>query len=348
MEIKLLLVEDDPSDRQGFEQSVTRFNHENGANFTVVAFDTLQATLDKLDSSFDCAVIDMKLGDQGGEGNKILEVLDKANFRMPVVVLTGTPDEADSEFVHIDVKKKGDAEHSEILKDFHQVHSSGLTKVMGGRGIIEKSLSKVFRHNLLSQKNAWKAYGQLDSERSERALMRHVMNHLISMVDMEEENCFPEEFYIHPPVDEGLRTGSVVRAKDRSEFFVVLTPLCDLTKRHDGEFNARKVMLCRISALEECYEELPESKNNSKGRAALRKNLLSNAKGSYHFLPNTDFFDGGYLDFENLTSIPKSQFNDHFSAPSLQISPAFIKDIVARFSAYFGRQGQPVLTQPSE
>ncbi len=119
-------MEDDQGDRQGFEQSVTRFNHENGTNFQVVSFSTLDATLNALDSSFDCAVIDMKLGDTGGEGNEILRALNDANVRMPIVILTGTPGEADDGFVHIEVLKKGEADHSEILEDFRQVHASGL------------------------------------------------------------------------------------------------------------------------------------------------------------------------------------------------------------------------------
>jgi ActR/RegA family two-component response regulator len=342
--IKLLLVEDDQGDRQGFEQSVARFNHENGTEFEVVSYGTMDETLDALDSSFDCAVIDMKLGDAGGEGNEILKALNEANVRMPVVILTGTPGEADEGFVHIEVLKKGEADHLEILEDFRQVHDSGLTKVMGGRGLLEQSLSRVFKSNLLSQKEAWKRYGQEDPKKSEKALMRHVMNHLISMVDMDEESCVPEEFYIHPPVDDTTRTGSVVQSKQNEDYYAVLTPLCDLTTRANGEINARKLMLCRIASFEDCVSELPPAKQNNKGRSALSDNLERNNKGSYHFLPKTEFFKGGYLDFEALTSVPKAKFPEQFSDPVLQISPAFIKDIIARFSSHFGRQGQPTLT----
>ena len=348
MTIKLLLVEDDPTDRQGFEQSVTRFNHENGTQFTVVSLCNLDETLDALDGSFDCAVIDMKLGDSGGEGNEILKALYEANVRMPVVILTGTPGEADDAFVHIEVLKKGEADHLDILEDFRQVHASGLTKVMGARGLLERSLSHVFRSNLLSQKESWKKYGQQDPEKSEKALMRHVMNHLICMVDMDEESCVPEEFYIHPPVDKGTRTGSVVQSKQGKDFYAVLTPLCDLTTRADGEFSARKLMMCRIASFDDCVSELPQSKQNGKGRAALKSNLERNNKGSYHFLPRTEFFDGGFLDFEALTSIPKAKFSEQFNDPFLQISPAFIKDVIARFSSHFGRQGQPALTFADE
>lgn len=348
MTIKLLLVEDDEGDRQGFEQSVSRFNHEHGTEFEVVPLATLHETLNTLDSSFDCAVIDMKLGDAGGEGNEVLKALSEANVRMPVVILTGTPGEADDGFVHIEVLKKGDADHIQILEDFRQVYESGLTKVMGGRGLLEKSLSHVFKFNLLSQKEAWKRYGQQDPDKSEKALMRHVMNHLVSMVDMDEESCVPEEFYIHPPVDNFTRTGSVVQCKQTKDYYAILTPLCDLTTRADGEINARKLMLCRIASFDDCVSELPQAKQNKKGHTTLKENLERNKKGSYHFLPRTEFFEGGYLDFEALTSVPKAGFQEQFNDPFLQVSPAFIKDIIARFSSHFGRQGQPTLTFSEE
>ncbi|OJY75001.1 hypothetical protein [Rhizobium sp. 60-20] len=344
MSIKLLLVEDNEDDRQGFRQSVDRFNHEKGTEISIVECKTLDDALGQIDRSFDGAVIDMKLGDKGGEGNEILKRVDEWNLRMPIVVLTGTPSEADHAYVHIEVQKKGEADNLVILEDFRQIHASGLTKVMGSRGIFEKSLSDVYKNNILNQKAAWKAYGLADSEKSEKALMRHVLNHLIQMVDLDEESCVPEEFYIYPPFGDALRTGSVVRRSGAGEFYLVINPLCDLTFRGNGEFNARMIMLCKISTLAECEAHLPAGKQNAAGKKSLKENLDGNKKSSYHALPKTAFFEGGYIDFEDITSIPKTKFKEHFENPLLQIAPAFVKDITARFSAYYGRQGQPALS----
>ncbi len=346
MSIKLLLVEDDDGDRRGFLQSVDRFNHENGTEICVVDCATLEEGLRHIDGSFDGAVIDMKLGDAGGAGNEILKSIDEKNVRMPIVVLTGTPSEADHDYVHIDVQKKGEADNLAILEDFRKIHASGLTKVMGGRGLLETLLSRVYKFNILGQKNVWKEYGQTDSEKSEKALMRHVLNHLIHMVDLDEECCVPEEFYLFPPVDDAPRTGSVFQSTTDKEFYAVMNPLCDLTLRVTGEFNARKIMLCKVVSLAECEAHLPIDKQNSKGRSDLLKNLNRNNKSSYHALPKTGFFDGGFLDFESLISVHKNQLAEEFGIPYLQIAPAFTKDIVARFSSYYGRQGQPTLTHP--
>lgn len=165
MTIKLLLVEDDEGDRQGFTQSVERYNHQHDTEILVVACETLEDALATIDSSFDGAVIDMKLGMAGGEGNELLKALDEKNIRIPVVVFTGTPDAADYQYVHIDVKTK-DTSHFDILDDFKLVHASGLTKIMGRRGLLEDLLGKVYKSNILSQKEVWKNYGQADPAKS--------------------------------------------------------------------------------------------------------------------------------------------------------------------------------------
>ncbi|QIX21323.1 hypothetical protein FOB41_09325 [Agrobacterium pusense] len=103
-------------------------------------------------------------------------------------------------------------------------------------------------------------------------------------------------------------------------------------------------MLCRISTLAECEAHLPDNKQNSDGRKNLKKNLDGNNKSSYHALPKTAFFDGGYIDFEDIISISKKKFKEDFEKPLLQIAPAFVKDVTARFAAYYGRQGQPALS----
>ncbi|NIZ03911.1 hypothetical protein [Thalassospira lucentensis] len=343
MSIKILLVEDNEKDRDGFLNSVKRFNHARGTSIQVHSCSDLDEAFKEINGTFDGAVVDMKLGPDGGEGNQFLKLLGDINLRIPVVVFTGTPTAADKQYVHIEVKTK-DTSHDEILEDFVLVHASGLTKVMGARGLLEELLGKVYKENILSQKEVWKKYGKIDSEKSEKALMRHVLSHLIQIVDLDEESCVPEEFYISPPVDDALRTGSVVQSKKDDSFYAVMNPLCDLTVRANGEINARKILLCKVASFDELAAQLPENKRNTKGRSSLKDNIDNNKKSSSHALPRTSFFGGGYLDFEFLMSVSKDLFEETFQKPALQIAPAFTKDIVARFSAYYGRQGQPTLT----
>tara|TARA_R110002073_G_scaffold238408_1_gene399402 strand:- start:155 stop:1213 length:1059 start_codon:yes stop_codon:yes gene_type:complete len=342
---KLLLVEDVERTRGEFIASIERYVHESkdGTEFDVVECSNVREAFDVLDSTFDGAVVDLKLGDEGGEGNLILERLYQMNLRIPVVVLTGTPDGADDSFSPIRVLKKGAATHIEILEDFRKIQASGLTSVMGGRGQFETLLNRVYKDNIMPAVEVWKGHGSRSSERTERALMRHTLNHLIQLVDLDQQECVPDEFYIWPPVDAELRTGCVVAGKKGGNF-VVMNPLCDLTQRADGTFSANYFLLARVETFDEVFSKRPAKKKKENLKADLLDKLrANNSTQNYHALPKTGFISEGFLNFESVISVPKDEFVALFSNPFCQISPAFSKDIVSRFSSFLGRQGQPLV-----
>jgi len=67
----------------------------------------------------------------------------------------------------------------------------------------------------------------------------------------------------------------------------------------------------------------------------------NNYSNYYHFLPQTASFEGGVIDFRKIETYKPTEFYSKFQSPIVQICMAFIKDIVARFSSYYARQGQP-------
>ena len=205
---------------------------------------------------------------------------------------------------------------------------------MGGRGEIEKLLNKVFLKNLLPQRKKWVSYGAKDSERTERALLRYALNHLFQLLEEGEENCFPEEVYLHPPLSENITTGSIVKEKTNDQQFAVLSPACDLVIRgENGKSNTDHILLVEIESVDDALE----GKNNKSRRESLAKNN----RQYFHWLPKTNFFEGGVLNFRKLQTVNRADFDEKFETPSIQISPPFVKDIVSRFSSYYARQGQP-------
>ena len=77
-----------------------------------------------------------------------------------------------------------------------------------------------------------------------------------------------------------------------------------------------------------------------------KENKLKNVFGNnytdyFHWLPETDFFNGGFLNFRKITTCTKDELGDIYDPPHIQISPHFVKDILSRFSSYYARQGQP-------
>ena len=340
---RLLIVEDNDQDLTTCRDTVARYRDEKQREVELVECRSVKEALEKLDNSFDGAIIDLRLADQGDEGNQVVSRIAELHFRIPVAILTGTPDAVDSDFAYIGVFKKGDPEagYAVLLDRFWGIHNTGLTRIMGGRGIIEETLNKVFRENLLPQKDKWVAYGETDPSRTEKALLRHALSHLLQLLDDDGDRCFPEEVYLTPPLTDKIRTGSVVKEKSTDQRCVVMNPACDLVIRDNGKCNTDRILIVEIDSQTSLFPGHPATGLNSSQKKELKKAYRNNKSTYYHWLPRTDFFEGGFLNFRKLSSLSSEEFNERFEKPAVQISPSFVKDMVARFSAYYARQGQP-------
>lgn len=92
------------------------------------------------------------------------------------------------------------------------------------------------------------------------------------------------------------------------------------------------------------YLELKFKKQNDKNITLekIKKICTNNYKLSWHFLPCTNRFCGGIIDFTDIQSINMTDIKDgSVYSRECSISSGFIKDITARFSQYYARQGQP-------
>lgn len=346
--LRLLIVEDAEQDLETLRDAVEDYKQDQQLEIDLVECHNLDEALMKLDNSFDGAIIDLKLADQGDEGNRIVEVIGESFLRIPTAIFTGNPgnwdDSLNGKIMLIDDKVfiKGETGYDELLHRFRDIYNTGLTRIMGGRGEIEKNLSQVFLNNLQPRIQTWISYAERDPERTEKSLLRYALNHLLQLLEEEgersfPEQVFPEEVYLCPPVLDRITTGSIVASDDK--WFAVLSPACDLVPRN-GEFKpGHRILLVKIEREDEIVEKV---KSGSFGE------LRDNRRLYYHWLPRTKFFEGGFLDFRNLRTLTKEEFDGKFEKPSIQISPFFVKDIVARFSAFYARQGQPDIDEDAK
>lgn len=338
--MKILFVEDAMEQQEAFKDSVEVFNDKSDLNVEYEIVGSVPCAIDKIDGSYDGAIIDLRLGDDEDGGNKIVRQLGDLFTRIPIIFVTAF---ADSVIDHTSIVKTRsrdkDTYESDLLL-FREIFDTGLTRIMGGRGIIEKTLTEVYLNNLLPQMEAWRSYGKEDSERTEKALLRYALNHLFQLLE-DEERCFPEEVYLYPPLLTQITTGSIVKKKKGGQQFVVLSPACDLVLRRNGNFKTDRILLVEIERENDIVSTaLDGIKNKSKKRDKLQTVFGNNHTAYYHWLPKTSFFDGGFLNFRKLQSLNKAEF-EKFGKPLIQISPTFVKDIIARFSSFYARQGQP-------
>ena len=336
--LQLLVVEDEIAYLEQYEAVLGEYVKERGRAIEMRVCTTLAEAKRSLNASIDAVVVDLNLGKDTTEGGEVIDDL-KDHFRVPVVVLTGTPQDAYDEPPVIGVFTKGEHRFDEVLDRLWEPYCIGLTRIMGGRGLLEERLNTVFLRNLLPTLDAWIRYGQKDAERTEKALLRYALGHLVAGLDGDETPSYPEEVYLAPPLDKALTTGSLIKRKADGGRHVVMTPACDLVLR-DGEPNVDTIILAEVVPEETVYAALdanPGRKKRLKG---------NNDKYCYHWLPNSQVADGGYLDFRKLETVALNGLERQFERLEVRIAPGFVKDIVSRFSSFYARQGQPVIDLP--
>ena len=339
--MKILLVEDSEEQQQAFTDSVEVFNRKNKPSCIKceIAKNTSDA-LDEIDGSYDGAIIDLKLGicDQGG--NEVVSELKESLFRIPVIFVTAFPGDVIEHPSIIKKRRRDDGSYEDDLLLFQGIKNTGLTNIMGGRGKIEDALTEVFLRNLLPQRDTWIEYGRKDSPRTEKALLRYALNHLLQLLEDDEEKCYPEEVYLYPPLTDEIRTGSIVEDKNEGMPFAVMNPACDLVVRDSGRKTDR-ILVAEVDAMEMLFPWCNDKNLNNTKKSTLKKMFQNTGSDYWHWLPRTDFFKGGFLNFRKLTALEIGEFEEKFDTPQIQISPSFVRDITARFSSYYARQGQP-------
>ena len=336
--LQLLVVEDEGAYLEQYEAVLGEYIKQRGRPIEMHVCKTLAEAKRSLNASIDAVVVDLNLGKDTTEGGEIIDDL-KDHFRVPVAVLTGTPDDADDKPPVIRVFTKGKHGFDDVLDCLWEPYRIGLTRIMGGRGLLEKSLNTVFLRNLLPTLDAWIRYGRKDAQRTEKALLRYALGHLVADLEGDETPCYPEEFYLAPPLVDTLTTGSLAKRKGDETCHVVMTPACDLVLRNEKR-NVDSIILAEVVPEETVYAA---PKMDAGRKKQLKRN---NDKSCYHWLPNSKVAAGGYLDFRQLQTVSLDRFGYEFERLEVRIAPGFVKDIVSRFSAFYARQGQPVIDAP--
>lgn len=371
--MKLILIEDNDEEVQSCKHAVTDFNDDHkdkGWCIELEPHTNIESALEALESSyFDGAVIDMKLADSGNEGNQVLDVIRQHLKRIPVAIYTGTPDVADvTDIPSIGLFKKADITYGELIYKFWDIYKTGLTKIMGGKGEIEQSLSQIFIKHLLpeivtvlgngsaSGESNWVRYAKINSHETEEALLRHTINHLTHELYKSDGKCYPDEMLIRLLEPTPINTGCILKHKESGIFYIVMSPACDLAERKsessEGESrkcNTDRAMLVEIQNLDdilnnnEKYKKASTDTQKEKIKQSLFGGIKANKGGQYyHWLPILDSCqEGAAINFRRVSTYDEADLNKYFGSPVIQVASPFLKDIISRFSSYYARQGQP-------
>lgn len=337
--MKILLVEDSQESIDSCIEYAEMYV-ANGKKIDIVVAHDLTEAFQQLKEvmDIDVAIVDIKLGDSQKDGNDVINEIQKLCLRIPTVAHTGTPDDVKADVLKTFVRAEDI--YSNIFDYLLGVYNTGITEILGKTGLIESTVLKVYQKGLIPSLNKWSVYGNENPENTKKALLRYTINYLYELLDEETEKYYPEEVYIRTLDDGKLATGCIL-TKDNQNYFIVLSPACDLTIRKNGDYKTDSILLVDIEESKKIIDPvLEEIKNVGKKNDRLEKFYTNTETLYYHWLPHSSLFKGGIINFRKVESVSKESISDYTSC-NIKVSPYFIKDIVSRFSSYYARQGQP-------
>lgn len=344
--MKLLIVDDNKTQRKLLTDAIDLFNTTGVTHISYEEAENLISAKEKLDNqSFDGAFIDLKLGnhDANISGNEIIkEILNFKKF--PVIVLSGFLGDLESENNiqnnFLKLVNRGEEDYSDLLIWFEKIYKTGVTSILNNQGQIQTNITHVFWKHVSEILPLFIEHKEnVPTWDGEKVLLRYISSHLLEYLEISIDNNLEPvhsiEFYIKPPVKEKIFTGDVIKFKKDSTYGIILTPACDLaTDIHRNKPKAKFVTVASIYKYDEVIngrkiEQIDQLKKN-------------NLDLKFHFLPKTILFEGGFVNFQHIISIPIKDFNnkDKFEVECVITNP-FRKDIISRFANYFSRQGQP-------
>lgn len=339
--MKILFIEDTPTDVEAFNNTLDLYRLQNaGATIdskNIASLDEFNGEEKDLDN-YDAVIVDIKLKDTDGNsdadtdaGNQIIEHIEKSFRNIPVYICTGTPENVSyrGNFCIGEPYIKGEQDvYAKIIDHAYKLHNTGLMQLIGGKGKLQELIQKIYKENIKSDIDKWiehKGCGKNTEGILSRYIAACISAHL-------ESSCpaVKEEMFMRPPADTTLKTGSIIQHNDSREYFVVLTPECDLVIRSDGLPKADMVLLCKLES------DTARINNNEN----LKKALCYSLPGLYCLPKNALIDNVTFLNFRNLISV---EYNDAIRnyTKVMQILPDFTKEIIQKFSSYYSRQGQP-------
>lgn len=345
--MKLLLVDDDIQQNKILQDAVDIFNQKSEVQIELDIATTYEVGLAKIktNNNYDGAIIDLRLvaNDHEGLGNRLLKEII-SNLRFPVRVITTHKGDLDPDLqienILFKCKGRGEEEYDSVLTEFKKVYKTGITSILNNQGQIQSNITKVFWNHISEILPVFIEKKETSPEwDGEKVLLRYISSHILEYLEISIDNNLEPvhniEFYIKPPVKEKIFTGDIIKFKENNSFGIILTPACDLaTDVSRSKPKAKFVTVAYIYSYKDVINgRTPEN------IISLEKNKLDL---KFHYLPQTILFQGGFVNFQHILSVPIKEFdNKEKLEVECVITNPFRKDIISRFANYFSRQGQP-------
>ncbi len=373
-EINVLVVEDTEQTLNDIRDSVELANEDWADKDLVMKLETADSfaaaklLLNTPGKRFDAAIVDIHLAEDVGSdpadpgsdmGGKLLVQLIFKEFQVPVFVYTGTPGHLDELKDHVStffkIYKKGETAVEEILQEITAIHGGGMLDLLGDAGVLltfRKHFNDIFWKHLALSGDYWLAPERRDG------LKRYVAQHMMEYLEQSASpahggfsDVHAAESYISPVVKKHAYTGDILKKQSDGSIWIVMTPACDMamqvekTDDKGQKYYTRKaeyVLLVHLTPWRE-MDGVTDGAGELTGKyLGVLDKYNSPTFNRFSFLPKSLFMGACFIDFQRLESIPQKDVGDPQKYKILAtVASPFLKDIVAKFSYYYSRQGAP-------
>lgn len=364
--IKILIAEDQASDLELYSDAIDDFNKDSSDyNIQQIICKTKEEALSKIKNQyFDAAFIDLNLSNSvEDEGKELIEAIQN-NARYPIYIVSGQIHKIDHEFNNKFISKhdKDTVNTNELLLDIKKIYVTGLTKVLGSKGLLEKYLNDIFWNHFSESKEHWINHSH-NGTKLEKIISRYTLIHLLEYFQLDDDGneiktYDPSEMYIKPMIKDEIYPGTILVYEE--EKYLVLSPACDISnKKCDCVILIKLTELFKHELLVDIKEKKElhistDKEEFSKGERTNYENTLksfdknikrklesfiSNKNDRYYFLPQFLDFKAKIIDFQDISTVDISEIGSYDKY--MTISVPFLKDIQSKFSSYYARQGSP-------
>ncbi|RDK82576.1 UNVERIFIED_ORG: hypothetical protein DFO82_2400 [Idiomarina abyssalis] len=370
MKLNLLIVEDEDVILSNWREKLEFYSAEDGPTYSinpVFVKDLVEAEAALALSSFDAAVIDIRLKTDDGQanknkdGNKIIETL--TNYSLTVIAVytgeLGIVELEDSQKDFVGRFEKGEGVIDEILTWLDD-KSAMILAIQEMQLSMREAMAKAFSKSIWPRWNHW--MNQDNQGKTHIALTRHMATHLhASFLNNEGLGSHPEEYFFIPPLQESLDTGDIIHHEGKLE--IIVTPRCDMVR---SKSERPTYQLVTLSDKAEKWDQLvtkldqqkqaQDRKKTEKAEKELIKFTNHNGETSSHFIQRfrkdidgeERVFGPFYAQFNLLRSIDRTNENIEFLMKHrvASLSNEFVPSLVERLGAYFSRIGTPDYSHP--
>jgi hypothetical protein len=349
--MNLLIVEDDKTQLQLYNDVIDSFEKHHKIRIIRTSFETINEGMEAIKQPiYDAAIIDLKFPSSNElEGMNLVNAIN-GKLRIPIYIVSGSAAQVTITENFLFRKRLRTDDFKIILNEIKEIYDTGITSLLKQNGFVDQILTKIFWGHLSD------SLSDLKGIDTQKVLFRYISSHIQEFLEIDGdgglEDLDPAEFYIYPPIKESLSTGDIIKNKQSGSYSLLLTPACDILLRKDKidplkkTRNAEKLLLVDLvlwNTLENFQLVKKDTVRNNKGRVKL-ESFIENKKERYHFIPPYKSIKGYFADFQSQLSINISTIEDKEIYERIAtISQPFLKDIIARFSQYYSRQGQPNL-----